>query len=529
MNILMVAAENDGLPKAKVGGIGDVVRDVPPALAKLGCDVKVVIPSYGLLHNLPSSQLQEPTITYKFAGEEDEAKIYEVPGKPPHANVKQFVIDHPGFVSKDKDGRFEIYHPDPKERPFATDASKYARFCMAVADAVKQGVFGNLDCIHLHDWHAAFLLVLRQYHKDYQMLQSIPAAYTIHNLALQGVRPFSGDESSLESWYPGLEYDRGKLADPRWPDCENPMEVGIRLADAVHTVSPSYAEEILEPSDEPRYYGGEGLEPYLSEAKNEGRLFGIINGCEYSIDRDVSKLDFPDLLSLLRSRVLQWAGTQTSLSASHFVAYARLTQLDSLSKPTIVLTSVSRITDQKTFLMKASGSLNNDGRLRFKSGLEGILEGLGKQGVYILLGTGGEEYEHFLTEVSSKFENFIFLNGYSDDCAKALYSNGDLFLMPSSFEPCGISQMLAMRDGQPCVVHNVGGLKDTVKDGVNGFTFEGHSVEEQVDNFVETSLSALKLKKENPAKWQQICQNASEARFLWEVTVRQYIERLYKA
>lgn len=523
----MVAAENDGLPKAKVGGIGDVVRDVPPALAKLSCDVKVVIPSYGFLHNLPGSQLLRP-VTYKFAGEKDEAKIYEVPSKVPYANVRQVVIDHFRFVSYDQDGQYEIYHPDPEERPFATDASKYARFCMAVAEAVKQGVFGNLDCIHLHDWHAAFLLMLRQYHKDYQFLQSIRTAYTIHNLALQGVRPFSGDESSLESWYPELEYDRDKLADPRWLNCENPMEVGIRLADAVHTVSPSYAEEILEPSDEPRYYGGEGLEAYLSEAKNEGRLWGILNGCEYPTDRNVPKLDFPDLLNLLKSRVLQWAGTQKTLSASHFVAYTRLTNLGSLPKPPIILTSVTRIAVQKAYLMKSSGSLGNDSRFRFKSGVEGILEGLDSQGIYILLGNGREEYERFLTEVSARFENFIFLNGYSDDCAKALYASGDLFLMPSSFEPCGISQMLAMRDGQPCVVHNVGGLKDTVKDGTNGFAFEGYAVEEQVDNFVESSLKAIKLKQEHPAKWQEICENAGSARFLWEETVRQYIERLYK-
>ena len=524
----MVAAENDGLPKAKVGGIGDVVRDVPLALARLCCNVEVVIPSYGFLHNLPGSQFLK-TVTYKFAGEQDEAKVYEIPGKVLHANVKQLLIDHPRFISHDKDGRYEIYHPDPKERPFATDASKYARFCMAVAEAVKQGVFEKPDCIHLHDWHAAFLLVIRQYLIDYQVLQAIRIAYTIHNLALQGVRPFSGDESSLESWYPEIKYDRDKLADPRWSDCENPMEVGIQLADAVHTVSLSYAEEILKPSDKERgYYGGEGLESFLLAAKNEGRLFGILNGCEYPTDRNVAKLNFPDLLNLLKSGIVQWAGKQESLSASHFVAYARITKLISLPTPPIILTSVTRITDQKTLLMKPLGELRDNGGHRSKSGLEQILEGLGTRGIYILLGTGSEADERFLTEVSSRFENFAFLNGFSDDCAKALYANGDLFLMPSSFEPCGISQMLAMRDGQPCVVHNVGGLKDTVKDNVNGFTFEGYSLEEQVRNFVETCLKAINLKLERPIKWQEICENARKERFLWEVTVKQYIDSLYK-
>jgi starch synthase len=528
MNILMVAAENDGLPKAKVGGIGDVVRDVPPALAKLGCWVKVVVPSYGFLHEVPGSKFIRQVI-YSFAGQRDEASVYEVSGKVPRSQVMQFVIDHPRFISLDSDGRFEIFHADVKERPFATDASKYARFCVAVAEAVKQGVFGDLDCIHLHDWHTALILVLRQYHKDYQVLQSIRTAYTIHNLALQGVRPFSGDESSLESWYPELEYDRERLADPRWQGCENPMEAGIQFADAVHTVSPSYAEEILVPSHAPCYYGGEGLEHYLSTAQREGRLFGILNGCEYPSDGDEPKPDFSRLLTLLKSRLIMWAGTQRSISGSHFVAHTRLSELESSPKPAIVLTSVSRVTDQKTYLMKASGSLKSAGEARFKSGLEGILERLRGQGVYILLGTGDEEYERFLTEVSCRFENFVFLNGYSDDCARALYRSGDLFLMPSSFEPCGISQMLAMREGQPCVVHSVGGLRDTVRSGVDGFTFDGPSLEEQVDGFVGATQRAIELKHGDPTKWQEICEKAREARFLWEETVRQYIEKLYKA
>jgi starch synthase len=167
------------------------------------------------------------------------------------------------------------------------------------------------------------------------------------------VRPLRGDESSLEAWYTELKYDEDKLADPRWRNCVNPMGVGIRFADAVHTVSPSYAEEILESSDEKRgYYGGEGLEKYLLETKKERRLFGILNGCEYPEDRNASKLNFPSLLSFLKSRVVEWTGKQGALSASHFVAHTRLTNLASLPAPSVILTSVSRIGDQKTLLMK---------------------------------------------------------------------------------------------------------------------------------------------------------------------------------
>ena len=99
--------------------------------------------------------------------------------------------------------------------------------------------------------------------------------------------------------------------------------------------------------------------------------------------------------------------------------------------------------------------------------------------------------------------------------------------MPSSYEPCGISQMLAMRDGQPCLVHQVGGLKDTVIDGVNGFVFAGDSVPEQVDNLVLSCLKAIELKLNNPIQWQHICQQAQKARFLWKDPVSQYLENLY--
>jgi starch synthase len=136
-------------------------------------------------------------------------------------------------------------------------------------------------------------------------------------------------------------------------------------------------------------------------------------------------------------------------------------------------------------------------------------------------------YERFFTEVSGRHENFIFVNGYSDDCAQALYAAGDLFLMPSTFEPCGLSQMLAMREGQPCLVHAVGGLKDTVRDGHNGFAFTGATLQQQVDNFVRATLDAVTMKREVPAAWEKIRQNAAATRFTWENTADRIIRELY--
>jgi starch synthase len=162
-----------------------------------------------------------------------------------------------------------------------------------------------------------------------------------------------------------------------------------------------------------------------------------------------------------------------------------------------------------------------------RSGLEAVLVLLGPQGVYIMLGSGDPADESFFVGMSARSENFIFLNGYSEECARALYANGDLFLMPSSFEPCGISQMLAMRDGQPCLAHAVGGLKDTVREGLNGFTFEGDSIPEQVDNLAAAFARASELKRGNPKKWRELCAGALGSRFSWSESVARYLEKLY--
>jgi starch synthase len=184
------------------------------------------------------------------------------------------------------------------------------------------------------------------------------------------------------------------------------------------------------------------------------------------------------------------------------------------------LTSVTRTVDQKIFLLRAAGT----GGL---SGLEGLLKIIADRGIYIVLGTGDKAYEDFLVETSARHPHFIFLNGYSDLCARMLYASGDLFVMPSSFEPCGISQMLAMRDGQPCLVHAVGGLKDTVQEGINGFAFEGETVERQVDGLIEAGRRAIGLKWINPVRWRAIRERAAASRFSWDRTVEEYEKKLY--
>ncbi|MFO7706929.1 MAG: glycogen/starch synthase [Desulfobacterales bacterium] len=522
-SIVMIAAENGALPGAKVGGLGDVVRYLPPALARSGCRVCMATPSYGCLHRSPGAR-PLAAIRFQFYGAAQKAVVYDVRPDATAAGVRHVVVDHPVFDSpRDAGGRPRIYHSDPPDAPFATDATRFALFGAAMAEALGEELFGRTDCLHLHDWHTVPVLILRRYGPARHPLQTPRCVFTIHNLALQGVRPFEGHASSLAAWYPHLPVARREIADPRWPNCVNPMAAGIRLADAVHTVSPSYAEEVLRPSDPPRFFGGEGLELDLQAARQQGRFFGILNGTDDSEIQPAQGLLFSELVHRLQEKVIGWTGGTDTLATPHFLAHSRLADWARLGRPpAAVLTGVTRAVEQKLFLMKAPAAAG-------VPALHRVLEELQTQdAVFILIGTGEPGYERFLTETSARFSNFVFLNGYSDEAARALYASGDIFIMPSSFEPCGISQMLAMRHGQPCVVHGVGGLKDTVAEGVNGFVFGGGSVAEQAENFVLACRRAVDCRIGRPAAWEKIRRQAAQARFSWDDAAAAYLERLYR-
>ncbi len=515
-NILMVAAENDALPGGKVGGIGDVVRDVPPALAEQGCRVHVITPAYGSLAGIAGAS-KVATIPVTFGGLGMGAEVYTVPGKSSGENVIHWVIDHPALSPC---GVGKIYCDDGPDAPFATDAGKFALFCQLVTNLIKQDFFGTLDVIHLHDWHAASLLLLRHYHADYRFLQQTRCVFTIHNLALQGIRPLQGHWSSLEAWFPGMQIDSA-VTDPRWPECVNLMRAGIALADKVHAVSPTYAREILQPSDVQArgYFGGEGLERDLQQAENSGRLIGILNGCNYAASEPHSRWQQSQLVALLHEHIWRWIGTQAQLTTANLVAEKRIAQF-ATRKQQMLITSVGRITDQKVRLLQQQTPAG-------KVALHAVLERLGADGTYLYLGSGDPQLEQFLTATAARYDNFIFLRGYSDAIAHALYHSGDLFLMPSSFEPCGIGQMLAMRAGQACLVHRVGGLNDTVVDGVTGFSFAGDSAQQQAEQLVKSFAAALRLKQRQPQQWQKIVSAAAAACFTWKSSVDKYRVELY--
>ena len=146
-----------------------------------------------------------------------------------------------------------------------------------------------------------------------------------------------------------------------------------------------------------------------------------------------------------------------------------------------------------------------------------------------VLGSGDPQLEQRISEIAARHANFLFLCGFFEPLAQLLYRIGDLFLMPSSFEPCGISQMLAMRTGQPCIAHAVGGLKDTIQHNVTGLLFDGDTPAAQADNFVANTLHARQLKTDSPEQWQSMRKLAAAERFSWEVAAEQYEKELYES
>ena len=487
-----------------------MIRDLPAALIECGWDATVLTPSYGSFHTLPGARELEP-VNVPFRDETRHVRVFEIVIE----GVRTVLFEHDALAPT---APGLVYHDDDSMRPYATDANKFAFFCTAAAEWIS-ALPESPDAVHLHDWHAAYYLLHRDYSSLADKLGALRTVFTIHNLAYQGQRPLADDDSSLETWFPNMQYDADAVADPAADDCINPMAFAIRASDSVNTVSPTYAQEIQCPSNPANgFIGGEGLENELVKIANDGRLFGILNGCDYSVNMG-RRPGWQRLVLAARDTVDGWLQKAPD-NPDHVLAKQRLSELPR-RRPLHVLTSIGRIVSQKIQLFLQPLA---DGR----SALDHILHNLGHGGVFILLGSGNTEFEDEIATLARKHRNFVFLRGYAEAFGDLMYHGGDLFLMPSSFEPCGISQMLAMRAGQPCVVHGVGGLHDTVASGETGFVFAGETPTEQAQAFVECVDLALALRRDHPNRWQRIRKAAAAERFDWQSTAQQYIEQMYE-
>lgn len=542
MKILMLAAENDSIPGMKAGGIGDVIRDIPKALVAAGHQVDIILPAYDQLNNYGENR-PVANIKVPFAGNIETVTIVELILANHCQGERQYLLVHDLFTSA---GLGKIYCNGAYGQPFATDATKFALFSAAIAECLIQQVLPMPDVLHLHDWHCTFIAILAQFSPKYQAIAQLKTVYTVHNLAIQGTRPFNGDNSSLEAWYPHLTYDGQFICDPQYQHCLNPMRAGINLADKVHLVSPHYAQEVTQSSNHQQgFIGGEGLEKDLNIKEQQGNLVGILNGCEYQTNDEyktegISK-NIDSLTQFFRQceqALLKLTAKQENLTSNHFIALRRIdswqAKLDNIIKSSLsidnneflstpLVTSIGRLTDQKMLLLRQD--------VNGKPSLANLLCSLkSHQGHMIILGSGDKIIERELVNLMAEYDNLLFINGYEQALSDVIYQLGDLFLMPSSFEPCGISQMLAMRAGQPCIVHHVGGLKDTVTANgelQNGFAFNGNNLPQQAEQLIVNFDRALAVYRQ-PALWNKIIENAKNSRFTWQESIKKYLNKLYQ-
>ncbi|MCL1126622.1 glycogen synthase [Shewanella surugensis] len=572
----MLAAENGAILGAKVGGMADVIRDLPAALSAVDIVADMIMPNYGFLAQSVNAQpLAE--ISVSFADEPLTVMIYCIP-HPKVEHCKVYFVEH-AKLQNDNGG---IYSQGHAYRPFAQDATKFALFCLSVAVVLKEGVIALPDRVHLHDWHMGMFAFLRAFDPHFILLKAIPCVFSIHNLALQGARPLTDDPDSLSSWYPSLfellsQKQKNKVIDVNYLDCINPMRAGIVLSDKVHLVSPSYAKEVLKPSNHRfGFFGGEGLEADLKQKVKAGQVVGILNACVYDepeyaltaqlqlelsiehallltpslpenvmISRAVSvttnkpsvwqaqsaKLsDITKLIFLAERALLTWLAMGDKVSPQDSIALNRITRLwrrlNTGWQPDFIMTSVGRLTDQKMLILRQPYQKEGVKTITVLEAVLDIFLAKRPNGLFFLIGSGDSDIANEFKVLAAKYHQFIFLNGYNEALADSLYRLGDLFLMPSSFEPCGISQMLAMRSGQVCLVHGVGGLKDTVSNNKTGFVFKGATLTEQSEQLLQIFDKALN--SVGTAKWLSMQKNAKKQRFLWSDIAAQYQTDLYE-
>jgi len=362
---------------------------------------------------------------------------------------------------------------------------RYLFFCRAALEAsclLKKPV----DVFHCHDWQTGFIpLLLKTQYQHQPRIASAKTVFTIHNLAYQGVFP------SYWLHRLGLPADYYHTGNYEFYSQINCMKAGIASADHITTVSRTYAEEILTPE-----YGC-NLQGFLGD--HAGKLSGIVNGL------DIENWD-PATDSAIAANFT--AGKMQGKAACKAELQKQTGLATGSDKP--LLTLISRLAEQK--------------------GVDLILDCIPKwlqEGYQLaILGSGEPAWEAMLKGLASKRpEQMYFFDGFNETLARQIYAGGDVFLMPSRFEPCGLGQLMAMRYGNIPVVRATGGLKDTVTDyaqdktGATGFAFEEANPEA-----FRAALATATTVWDKPASWKRIMGNAMRRDSSWDASASTYLE-----
>ncbi len=462
--VLFVASE--ALPFAASGGLGDVAGSLPTVIAAAGVDIRVVMPYYAKIGEPYRSQIQYLGYIYITLG-----------WRRQYCGIFSLVKDGVTYYFLDN----EYYFKRNMLYGEYDDAERFAFFSKAVLDFLPFVEFWP-DIIHCNDWQSALAVVyLKQQYGLVEHYTDIKAIFTIHNIQYQGRY---GTDLLTDVF--GL--DQKELSIVEYGGDINLLKGAVVCADAVTTVSPTYAKEILSEGF------SHGLHHVLSQYTY--KLSGILNGIDYEY---YNPKDDPALFEPFTSRSV--AKKQTN---KHQLQ--KMIGLPESDCPMIAV--ISRLVDHKGLDLVtycADELLKDDVQL-------------------VILGTGDPYFESYFAGLGARYQSKVkTILQYNKDLSKKIYAASDIFLMPSRSEPCGLSQMIASRYGSVPVVHETGGLYDSIKDvgwegGGNGFTFAAYDAWEMLGAI--RRAEALYADKE---AWQKLASKVMKVDFTWSKSAKDYI------
>lgn len=473
MQIVFASAEC--APFVKTGGLGDVAGSLPAALVRAGAEVIVMVPKYATIKDEYKAQMEHFSDFYVSLGWRNEYCGLE---KLEHDGVTYMFIDNERYFARD--------YP----YGFFDDGERFAFFSKAITESLQHLPSGfECDILHCNDWQTALAPVfLREFYQGLPLYERVKTVFSIHNVAFQGQFSDTVMEDIL-----GVAHIPAAASQLRCDACSiNYMLGALRYADAITTVSPTYANEIQTPEF------GEGLDGVLRERSYA--LQGILNGI------DVAGFD-----PATDKRI---AANYTAEDRSgKAVCKAKLQEELGLEvrddRPLMVM--VTRLTRQK-------------GMDLVMYALDRILSG----GVQVaVLGTGDRDYEDGLRYFQDKYPGTMAARIEFDPAlSQRMYAAADMFLMPSKFEPCGLSQIIAMRYGTLPIVRETGGLKDTVIP-YNEFTGEGTGfsfTNFNGDEMGDAVFRAARLFWDNRDAWNQLVTQAMSQDFSWTRSADKYLD-----
>jgi starch synthase len=489
LGVLFATPEVTGF--AKTGGLADVSASLPRALAQLGVTVAVVMPYYNAVRRSGQPIERTPFVLPVPLGDRVLAcRVYR--SLLPRSSVSIYFIEHSPFFERDDPrlgrGLYQQVMLGGYRADYPDNAERFIFFSRAVLELVPHLDF-RPDVIHVNDWQTALVPVfLAEAYRSRPGYTHLRTLLTIHNLAYQGI--FGRDVLPLTG-LPGWLFNPAQL---EYHGFFNFLKAGIIYADAVNTVSPTYAREI----QTPEY--GYGLEGLLASVRH--KLTGIVNGCDYeqwdpAHDPHIAATYTPD--TVVERKPLCKADLQ------------RRFDLPVMAKVP-VLGMIARLVHQKGIDLVLSAA-------------PGFLD-LGCQIVF--LGEGDREYHDQLQEFRTRHPDRVGLYlGFHEGLAHVIEAGADLFLMPSRYEPCGLNQLYSLKYGTPPVVRVTGGLADTVvnatEENIAAGTATGFAFHDYTANALyETVRWALTLYHQRPHHFRQIMQTAMRQDWSWNRSAQEY-------